>query len=260
MNMHFQPLALGPNRALRAANAGLAIASVSAALMVSSQVAIAVEIDPDRRALKHAAHAATGHVTCGSGSGTAQLVGSGQTIITAAHVLFGRSGLRGTSANCHFEVIVGGERRSAPIETSRVRTGTSDPYMTHASYDWAVVRLAAPLRGVTPFRLGNAPVSGQGVTLVSGRTLGVSRAVIAENCLVRAVRTAEGGREALIDCSAQSGDSGAALLDRAGRVAAIYVGFRSSSPMQRLVFSSEHYNFALPISGAMRAAVAELSR
>lgn len=238
---------------LRAVLASLALTSAIGA-------ASAVEIDPDRRAIKSGVHSATGHVTCGSGSGTAQLVGSGQTIVTAAHVLFGRGGLRGTAANCRFEVVVGGERLSAPIDTARVRSGTSDPYMQHASRDWAVARLATPLRGITPYALGGAPASGQGVTLVSGRTLGVSRAVIAENCLVRALRAAEGGREVLIDCSAQSGDSGAALLDRSGRVAAIYVGFRSSSPMQRLAFSSEHYNFAVAVSGAMRSAVAELAR
>lgn len=240
----------------RALAAGLA-AGVMA--FVSGGTAQAVQLDPDRRAAA-GGHGATGHVSCGSGAGTAQLVGSGLTIVTAAHVLFGRNGLRGDASNCRFEVMIGGQRLSAPIDVTRVRAGTSQPYAAHASHDWAVARLAAPLSGISPYALSSGVARGQGVTLVSGRTLNSARTLTAESCLVRALREAEGGREVLIDCSAEAGDSGAALLDRSGRVAAIYVGFRSTAPQRQQAFSSDHYNFAVAVSPRMRAALAELAR
>jgi hypothetical protein len=220
----------------------------------------AVQMEPDRRVQSAGYHPATGHVSCGSGSGTAQLVGSGSTIVTAAHVLFGRNGLRADSRSCRFEIIVDGARLTAPIDVTRVRAGTHDPYKAHASHDWAVARLAAPLRGVAPYNLGSTPSPGQSVTLVSGRTLGQTQSVMRESCQVRALRRAEGGNEVMIDCSAQAGDSGAAILDRAGRVTAIYVGFRSTAPQLRQPFSTEHYNFAVAVSPSMRAALAELSQ
>ncbi|MCO4055010.1 MAG: trypsin-like peptidase domain-containing protein [Bosea sp.] len=236
------------------------MALLAAAASLGASPARAVLMEPDRRVESSGLHSATGHVSCGSGSGTAQLVGSGGTIVTAAHVLFGRNGLRADSRNCRFEIIVDGARLTAPIDVTRVRAGTSDPYKAHASHDWAVARLAAPLRGVAPYNLGAMPSPGQSVTLVSGRTLGQTGSVMRESCQVRALRRAEGGNEVMIDCSAQAGDSGAALFDRAGRVTAVYVGFRSTAPQLRQSFSTEHYNFAVAVSASMRAALAELSQ
>jgi N-methylhydantoinase B/oxoprolinase/acetone carboxylase alpha subunit len=55
-------------------------------------------------------------------------------------------------------------------------------------------------------------------------------------------------------------DFSCALFDRAGRVTAVYVGFRSTAPQLRQSFSTEHYNFAVAVSASMRAALAELSQ
>ncbi len=222
--------------------------------------ALAVEIEPDRRSIRQGRNAATGHVSCGSGSGTAQLVGAQNVIITAGHVLFDRQGMRAPQSACTFTLVINGERQTFPIDTTRIRAGTLQPYAMPASFDWAMARLAAPVTGAMPYAFGASPTAGQAVTLVSGRTLGVTRGVITEDCQVRALRAAEGGREALLDCSAQSGDSGAALLDRAGRIVAIYVGFRSIAPQTRQVFSAEHYNFAVSVNPRMRTAVSELAR
>lgn len=225
-----------------------------------SSPATAVEIEPDRRSIRQGRNPATGHVTCGSGSGTAQLVGAQNVIVTAAHVLYGRNGLRASQGGCTFSLLINGERQSFAIDVSRIRAGTEQPYAMPASFDWAVARLASPVVGTAPYAFGSSPSSGQPVTLVSGRTLGVTRGVITEECQVRALRNAEGGRETLLDCSAQSGDSGAAVLDRAGRIAAIYVGFRSTAPQLRQIFSSDHYNFAVSVNARMRTAVSEMAR
>ena len=236
------------------------LACFFAASPVLVSVAWGVEIEPDRRSIRQGRNPATGHVTCGSGSGTAQLVGSQNVIITAAHVLYGRNGLRGAPGTCTFSLMINSERRSFLIDTSRIRAGTEQPYAMPASFDWAVARLSSPVEGTTPYAFGSSPSSGQAVTLVSGRTLGVTRGVITEDCQVRALRNAEGGRETMLDCSAQSGDSGAAVLDRAGRIAAIYVGFRSTAPQSRQIFSSDHYNFAVSVNARMRMAVSEMTR
>jgi hypothetical protein len=91
---------------------------------------------------------------------------------------------------------------------------------------------------------------------VSGRTLAMGSVTI-EDCKVRARLP---GPEIALDCSAQQGDSGAALLSPSGLIVAIYVGFRSTAPARLADFSSTHYNFAVPVSPAIRAAIAHVSR
>jgi hypothetical protein len=230
-----------------------------AAFLASLLPAGAVTVDPDRRQ-PAAPMSAIGRVQCGSGQGAAQLVGSGQVIVTAAHVLFGSGGLRAGPEQCRFEVFVQGQRVTAGIEVSTIIAGTQTPYAHPASYDWAVARLQAPIAGARPLGMGGGAQAGQGVTMVSGRTLSRSGTAMAETCAVRATRQAEGGRELMIDCSGEAGDSGAAVLDRSGGLVGVYVGFRSSSPGSALPFGETHYNFALPLSGQMRAAIRKLAR
>jgi Trypsin-like peptidase domain len=228
-------------------------ASAAAALLASG-AALAVPMVGDSRAPQPGAFPATGHVRCAGGMGTAQLVGSTQVIVTAGHVLIGRGG-RGSG--CTVTFVMNGERRRFAIDMAQLRAGSDDPLGAPAARDWAVARLAAPVEGVRPFATGFAAM-GQQVTLVSGRTLAASGAPTAESCRIRG--RARGGGELAIDCSAQAGDSGAALLTADGRVAAIYVGFRSLDPGRTAPFSDTHYNFALPISGAIASAIRELAR
>lgn len=229
------------------------------ALLASPQPALAVTIDPDRRQ-PAAPMPSIGRVQCGSGQGAAQLVGSGQVIVTAAHVLFGSGGLRAGQGQCRFEVIVQGQRVNAEIEVATIISGTQTPYAHPASYDWAVARLVTPVVGARPLGMGGGAQAGQSVTMVSGRTLSRSGMAMAEACAVRATRQAEGGRELLIDCSGEAGDSGAALLDRGGGLIGVYVGFRSASPGSALPYGETHYNFALPLGGQIRAAIRTLAR
>jgi hypothetical protein len=126
---------------------------------------------------------------------------------------------------------------TVPIDMSSLRAGSSNPLAEPARQDWAVARLDRPVTGRT--------VSGRG-----GPTI--------ETCRIRG-RT-PGSGELAIDCSAEAGDSGAALVTVDGRVAAIYVGFRSTTPGRSAEFSETHYNFALPVGGAISAAIRELAR
>jgi hypothetical protein len=214
--------------------------------------ASAVPMSGDRRSVQPGAFPATGHVRCAGGSGTAQLVGSTQVIVTAGHVLIGRGG-----GGCSISFVMNGAKVSVPIDLSQMRVGAGDPMSAPAAQDWAVARLARPIPGVRPFSTATA-VPGQQVTLVSARTLGVGSGPVTEQCRIRG--TTGRSAELAIDCSAQPGDSGAALVTSDGRVAAIYVGYRSENPHRSAAFSDKHYNFALPITGRLGAAIRELSR
>jgi hypothetical protein len=192
-------------------------------------------------------------VRCAGGTGTAQLVGSAQVIVTAGHVLIGKGG-RGQG--CSVTFVMNGERRRVPIDMAQLRSGSDDPLGAPAARDWAVARLARPVEGVRPFSTA-AAATGQEVTLVSGRTLPGAGAPTTEPCRIRG--RASAAAELAIDCSAQAGDSGAALVTADGRVAAIYVGFRSTTPGRSAPFSDSHYNFALPITAAISSAIRELA-
>lgn len=223
---------------------------------VALSTASAVEMDRDRRMLASGFPAA-GFVRCGTGSGSAQLVGSRRVIVTAAHVLYGHNGLR--SSACHFQIMAGGAIQSHQIDMSSVMSGTSAPYATSAVHDWAAARLVGPVESVRPLAFASASI-GLPVRLVSARTLASSGAVSIEQCWVRSLRNAREGNEMMIDCSAQSGDSGAALLGPDGRLVGLYVGFRSAAPGLRQPFSAHHYNFAIIPPPALRQAVSTLAR
>jgi hypothetical protein len=223
-------------------------------MMAFATSALAVPMAEDRRIVQPGAFPATGLVRCAGGTGTAQLVGSAQVIVTAGHVLIGRGG-KGQGCSVTFGTAAG--NRQIEIDMSQLRSGTANPLSAPAAQDWAVARLMEPVSGVRPFSTAGA-TRGQQIRLVSARTLTGSGGPTVEPCSIRG-RT-PGQAELAIDCSAQAGDSGAALLASDGRVVAIYVGFRSTAPGRSAPFSDSHYNFAIPVSGAMSAAIRELSR
>jgi hypothetical protein len=229
---------------------GLALAAPCA---LAAAEAYAVPMSGDRRAVQPGAYPATGFVRCAGGTGTALLVGSAQVIVTAGHVLIGRGG---PGQACTVTFATGAGLRQAQIDMGRIRSGATSPLTAPASQDWAVARLVEPLAGVRPFSTAGVSM-GQQVTLVSGRTI-PGGGPTTETCRIRG-RT-PGRAELAIDCSAQAGDSGAGLLTTDGRIAAIYVGFRTTTPGRSAPFSELHYNFALPISGGISAAIRELSR
>jgi hypothetical protein len=230
------------------------MAAVALAMQLPAAPTLAVPMSGDRRAVQPGAFPATGFVRCAGGTGTAQLVGSAQVIVTAGHVLIGRGG---KGDGCSVTFGSGSAVRQIAIDMAQVRSGSANPLSAPAAQDWAVARLVEPLSGVRPLSTASAAL-GQQVRLVSGRTLPGGGGPTVEPCVIRG-RTPRQA-ELAIDCSAQAGDSGAALLTSDGRLAAIYVGFRTMTPGRSAPYSDTHYNFALPISGAISAAVRELSR
>ena len=222
----------------------------------------AIERRLDPAALRRR-YAGTGIVHCGASHGSGQLTVADDVITTAAHVFYDHNGaLRADSAHCRFVVETGGQEISTAIELKSLITGSTHPYDEDAVHDWAVAKLARPVREAEPYPL--APE-----TRESAQTpvLYVARGAVdwqagqkasMQDCRMRddLKNGAEGTREFSFDCAAGIGGSGSGLLDRdGGGLLAVFVGFRSVAPDKPLPFSAEHYNFAVTVEGAFRRAV-----
>jgi hypothetical protein len=72
----------------------------------------------------------------------------------------------------------------------------------------------------------------------------------------------EGTREFAFDCETGDGASGGAVLmgEDQMQLGAILVGWRSNKPYRAVPFSATHYNFAVSIEGAFRAAVLDAAK
>ena len=151
---------------------------------------------------------------------------------------------------------------STAIDVHGVIAGSTDPYHASPVHDWAVAKLARPLREAEPYAL--APLArraSQAPALFVARGAidwGAGRETSMQACRLReGLETgAEGTREFSFDCAAGIGASGAGLLEPGGGgLMAIFVGFRSVAPDEPLPFSADHYNFAVTVEGAFRRAV-----
>ncbi|WP_250152144.1 S1 family peptidase [Ancylobacter radicis] len=204
---------------------------------------------------------ATGLVRCGGAVGTGQLVGAGNVIVTAAHMLFAPDGLsRDRKALCTFEIETSGGRQVVPIRLADTLCGSREPYADPAMRDWAVVPLERTVPGVRPYPLGSAlKVPGRLVLVAAARTGGVEAHSL-QHCRARVqtARAPDGLREVAIDCDAEGGTSGAALLDEEGSFQGVYVGFRSAHPGQPGPFSMSHYNFGVTAEGGLRRAIMDV--
>lgn len=204
---------------------------------------------------------ATGLVRCGSAVGTGQLVGANNVLVTAAHVLFAPGGEpRGRGAACTFEITAAGKRLKIPVDVDKVVCGAREPYSQPAVKDWAVAPLASPVKGVRPYMPVVMGVPGDIVLAAAARSGGEEYYSL-QSCHARQVtaRAPSGLREVAIDCDAEGGVSGAALLSPDGGFLGVYVGFRSAHPGKVGPFSMSHYNFGLSAEGALRAAIDEVS-
>ncbi|GLK73800.1 trypsin-like peptidase domain-containing protein [Ancylobacter dichloromethanicus] len=204
---------------------------------------------------------ATGVVRCGSAVGTGQLVGAANVLVTAAHVLFAPGGHpRGRGASCTFEMLTAGGRQKIPVDVDKVVCGAREPYGQPAVKDWAVVPLVSPAKGVKPYMPGTMRVPGDIVLAAAARSGGQENYTL-QLCHARKVTaTASSGlREVAIDCDAEGGVSGAAILSPEGAFLGVYVGFRSAHPGKVGPFSMSHYNFGLSADGALREAISEVA-
>lgn len=216
---------------------------------------VAIQMEQDRRTTLDSGQlrrrfAATGLVRCGGAVGTAQLTLRNDTITTAAHVLIGSDGK--PRKGCRFESNLG---VTVAIDMSTLQAGSKQPLAEPATRDWAVARLAGPIAGATPYRLGAPGALPASVMMCAGGNQAAAR-MGAEECRARHVisTAASGVREVAIDCSAAPGSSGAALID-GNSIVAIHVGYRSTHPNVAAAFSTQHYNFAITVDGPFRAAV-----
>ncbi|QFR33525.1 trypsin-like peptidase domain-containing protein [Ancylobacter sp. TS-1] len=203
---------------------------------------------------------ATGLVRCGSAVGTGQLVGANNVLVTAAHVLFAPGGQpRGEGAGCTFQIEAGGRRQVVPIDVDGVVCGAREPYAEPAVKDWAVVPLAGAVVGATPYKLAKPMPVPSDIVLAAARSGGVESFSL-QRCRARQVTAAtpSGLREVAVDCDAEGGVSGAALLTPGGAFLGVYVGFRSAHPGAAGPFSMSHYNFGVTAEGSLRQAIAEV--
>jgi Trypsin-like peptidase domain len=257
-------VSLSKGGALEAARLALAPASTPVVVFGPEPRATIAEFAERRRldpaSLSHR-YAATGTVHCGDAHGAGQLTLADDVVTTAAHVLYDRNGrLRGDSAHCAFVVEADGVAISTALQVDGAVAGSTDPYNESAVHDWAVVKLARPLREAEPYPLAAPPrpASGAPVLFVARGARDWRPATSLQQCRLRdgLEEGAEGTREFAFDCAAGVGASGAGLLDGDGRgLVAIFVGFRSAAPDQALPFSPQHYNFAVTLEGAFRRAV-----
>ena len=213
----------------------------------------AINMEKDRRVAPgdsvRGQMSATGLVRCGSATGTAQLTVRNNVITTAAHVLIDQYGKH--RIGCVFEPTMAGGG-PIPIEFSSIKTGSNMPLTERATRDWAVARLVAPVKGVTPYGLGSASAAPSAVIMCAGGNK-AHTAMGTEHCSTRRVigAASDGIRELAIDCNAGPGSSGAALVAE-NKIVGIYVGYRSSDPGKARAYSDQHYNFAITIDGPFR--------
>jgi hypothetical protein len=166
-------------------------------------------------------------------------------------VLIDESGQKRTG--CVFEPTMKGTG-AIPLDTASIRTGSRRPLAEHATKDWAVARLATPVKGVQAYGVGNVSVSDRIMMCAGGNRQFTAMAT--EKCAIRRVigTSSDGIREVAIDCNAGPGSSGAALI-AGGKAVGIYVGYRSNDPGKAQAFSETHYNFGISIDGPFKQAL-----
>jgi hypothetical protein len=163
----------------------------------------------------------SGYVGCLSPSpsvGSAALFLADDQILTAAHVFFEESGRR--RSKCFFRAQVPGAPRidllldRAVFGAARPKAGSND--------DYAVVKLAEPVRGAAPFPVTDAPVKvGDRLIVVTAHPAGMEKVdndvPVVQECAVRRVpRSTARTSFYRSDCDATGASSGGMNLARVG--------------------------------------------
>jgi hypothetical protein len=244
-------------------------AAIGASVMLgrSLQSAAAIIDEDDRRteadyAREHgetlaavkARYAATGRITCGqAGEAMANLAGRNDILITANHLTVDTPSCRKLvdPAACWFVVEVNGRERRIRIER-QLASGFRCPGSTSVYDDWAVMKLAEPVVGITPYKIDTYAITkakpGDQVVAVS-RSADFRRAEEKDgkrvyvlpkhvgDCRLRAIREEQWiPYYMLTDCDGSWGSSGGGLLtlhrDRP-RLLAIRVGSSETDEQAR---------------------------
>lgn len=104
--------------------------------------------------------AASGRIMCPFNEGTAFLVGSNDTIVTARHNQRDArvDGKKTILVNCAFEVSLDGASTWYEIDPSSIEYPDQKQRSATDRFDWIVMKLKNPVVGVTPYRIPTAPI------------------------------------------------------------------------------------------------------
>jgi hypothetical protein len=232
---------------------------------------LAASQDAGDRRLAEAARA-SGLITCDNGRfGSAALVARADVIVTAGHLFFGIADIRRGRVACVYihDGMPGSPR--IPVELASLRLGAervTGVNICSNGRDWAVMRLARPVPGVTPYQIASGvPAAGAPAAMVShgGSTAAALRGPggHAGRCQVRdLIGPCRQTNLPLIltDCDAETGSSGGALLVEDGGRWAIGGITRGASPAGATAYDRERaYHMAVPIAGPLARAIREMA-
>jgi V8-like Glu-specific endopeptidase len=120
--------------------------------------------------------AASGRVMCPFNEGSAFLVGSNDTIVTARHNIFREARMAAGNVklgNCAFEVSLGGSSTWYEVDTRSIEFSTKEQRTIADRFDWIALKLKNPVIGVTPFKIPSSRVTANTpITIVSIRQEG----------------------------------------------------------------------------------------
>lgn len=155
---------------------------------------------------------ASGKLVCPAYTGTAQVTGSANILTTAAHLFYDKTCKQVAIERCTFEPLFSHDKYHLVAKGSHIgpcvigRANTTD--------DWAAVYVDRPVRGVTPYKVPDLPVSidvDTNLTVVSASARSISHSPFIVECRVRD-RDYYPNMDELDDCSSNNGSSGSAQL------------------------------------------------
>ena len=214
---------------------------------------------------------ASGRIMCPFGAASAFLVDRPDIVVTARHVLYPEPQM-GTYAGkmsihrCGFELTDGTTSTWHAVDVTSFVYPPDRQRSTTDRFDWVVMRLQSPVEGVSPYHLTvRTPQVGDAATLVTIRQDDFpkddwnERLVAA--CRIRAVETIDAKPDSGLktDCSASSGASGGALLER-GSDGWNVVGIMSSASPSCPHFDARScYSYEIGMSDDVKRAIRTLS-
>jgi len=167
---------------------------------------------------------ATGRIMCPFGEASAFLVHKANIVLTARHNLFPEKEMKSYSGKpsifrCGFELTDGKTSTWYEVDVNSFVYPEEKQRAIVDRFDWVVMRLTAPIAGVTPYRIRvSKALKGDAVIVSTIRQEGFRddswNARILGDCTIRNVVNIDdvAGSGLFTDCSANFGASGGALL------------------------------------------------
>jgi hypothetical protein len=155
---------------------------------------------------------ASGKLVCPAYTGTAQVTGSANILTTSAHLFYDKSCKQVAIERCTFEPLFSHEKYHLVPKGSHI--GPCLIETPNTSDDWAVVYIDRPVKGVTPYKIPDFPVStdlNNNLTVISASARNISNSPFIVKCRARDQGYYPNIDE-MDDCSTDSGGSGSAQL------------------------------------------------